>query len=118
MATVHHVEERIGEAWKQHRMNNNSAAIEMFKDILSSHPKDLDALYGLGLAQRADGDTDNSVLTFQKALNLAQEGLEAIDSTSVLDGHVSGSNNLDTDQDDRFLMLSNMIGQRLAELGQ
>lgn len=118
MATVHHVEERIGEAWKQHRMNNNSAAIEIFEDILSSHPKDLDALYGLGLAQRANGEMGSAVVAFQKALDLAQEGLDAIDSTSMLDGHVGGTNNLDTDLDDRFLMLTNMIKQRLAELGQ
>lgn len=116
MATMH-TEERIGEAWKQHRMNNNSAAIEIFEDVLNSHPKDLDAIYGLGLAQRANGNNSDAIAAFQKALELAQEGLEAVDNTSMLDGH-GGSNNLDTDQDDRFLMLTTMIKQRLTELGQ
>jgi Flp pilus assembly protein TadD len=113
MATIH-TEEQIHEAWQQHRMNNNSAAIEIFQDILKSQPKDLDALYGLGLAQRSNGDMSKAIVSFEKALGLAQDGLDAIDNTSILEG----GNNLATDQDDRFLMLITMTKQRLAELGQ
>jgi Flp pilus assembly protein TadD len=114
MAIVLDTQDQIHLAWREHRVNNNSAAIEIFQTVLKSQPKDLDALYGLGLAQRSNGDMSKAVVSFEKALGLAQDGLNAIDNTSILDG----SNNLATDQDDRFLMLATMIKQRLAELGQ
>lgn len=114
MSTMHS-EERIGEAWRQHRMNNNPAAIEIFQEILNSDPKDIDALYGLGLAQRANGENGAAIESFQQALKFAQEGLEEVVSTS--EGFGSG-NNLNTDQDDRFMMISRMLKQRLVELGQ
>ena len=112
MSTMH-TEERIGEAWNQHRTNNNPAAIEIFQEILSSQPKNIDALYGLGLAQRANGENGAAVASFQQALKFAEEGLH--ENTSMLEG---AGNNLDTDQDDRFMMLIRMTKQRLAELGQ
>lgn len=99
-------EQRIGDAWQQHRMGNNDSAIQSFRDILSSSPGDIDALYGLGLAQRANGDADGAVETFNKALTVAQEGLDLN----------SKSNDLNTMSDDRFLMLHQMISQRLEEL--
>lgn len=115
MATVH-IEERVGEAWRQHRMNDNPAAIEIFQEVLASNPKHIDALYGLGLAQRANGENGAAVESFQKALKLAEEGLKSVENASMLDGR--SGNNLETDQDDRFLMLAHMLKQRLAELGQ
>lgn len=110
-----HTEERIGEAWKQHRMGDNDSAMEIFKDILSKRPGHLDALYGLGLAQRASGNADGAVESFNKAMQLADEALSAVDKTSIVDGH-SGTNDLETYEDDRFLMLQRMISQRLEEL--
>ncbi len=110
-----HTEERIGEAWKQHRMGDNDSAMNIFKDILSKRPGHLDALYGLGLAQRANGDVDGAVESFNKAMQLAKEALSAVDKTSVVDGH-TGSNDLTSYEDDRYLMLQTMISQRLEEL--
>jgi tetratricopeptide (TPR) repeat protein len=110
-----HVEERVGEAWKQHRMGNNSAAIEIFEDILNKRPDHLDALYGLGLARRANGETAWAVEAFKKALMLANEALNAEEKKSALDGHVVG-NDLNKEDDDRYMMLTRMIKQRLAEL--
>ena len=110
-----HTEERIGEAWKQHRMGNHDSAMEIFKDILSKRPGHLDALYGLGLAQRATGDGGAAVESFNKAMQLAQEALSAVDKTSVVDGH-AGTNDLTSYDDDRYLMLQTMIKQRLEEL--
>ena len=101
-------EERVGEAWKQHRMGDNANAMNTFKDILSKHPGHLDALYGLGLAQRASGDADGAVESFNKAMQLADDALNAVDKTSIIDGH-SGRNDLETYEDDRFLMLQKMI---------
>lgn len=114
MASMH-LEERVGEAWKQHRMGNNPAAIEIFEDILKSRPDHLDALYGLGLARRANGETAWAVEAFKKALMLANEALNMEDKKSALDGHVGG-NDLTKYDDDRYMMLTRMIKQRLAEL--
>lgn len=115
MATMH-TEERIGEAWRLHRTGNNSASITLFREIIAKTPKNIDALYGLGLALRADGHIDEAIKTFKEAASLASQGLNAVDTTSQVEGH-HGSNDLNTYEDDRFLMLSKMIQQRLAELG-
>jgi len=108
-------QERIGEAWKQHRMGNNESAIDIFRDILSKHPGELDALYGLGLAQRAKGDVDGAVESFNKAMQLTKEGLNKMDSAAGF-GSEGASNDLNSDEDDRYLMLQRMISQRLEEL--
>lgn len=110
MATMQ-VEERIGEAWKQHRMGNNPAAIEIFEEILKNRPDHLDALYGLGLSRRANGETAWAVEAFKKALMLATEALNTEEKKAPMSG-----NNLETYDDDRYMMLSRMIKQRLAEL--
>jgi len=114
MATMH-TEERIGEAWRQHRMGNNDAAIDTFREVLTKHPGHLDALYGIGLALRANGKDDDARESFNKALELAKEALSAVNKTSAIEGH-SGNNDLDTYEDDRYLMLQFMISQRLEEL--
>lgn len=115
MSTMH-TEERIGEAWRLHRVGDNPAAIDIFKDILSKAPKLVDAHYGLGLALRADGKNDEAVKSFQEALTLAQGTLNAVDTAAESEGH-RGTNNLDSYEDDRYLMLVRMIEQRLSELG-
>ena len=114
MSTMH-TEERIGEAWRLHRSGNNPAAIELFEEILAKTPKHLDALYGLGLARRANNNASGAREAFQMALQLTMEALKAEDEIYAVDGH-HGSNNLDTYDDDRFMMLQRMIKQRLAEL--
>lgn len=115
MGTMHS-EERIGEAWRKHRANDHESAIQIFEDILSRTPDNLDAHYGLGLALRSVGKKEDAVDAFQKALQLAKDALKAIETTSSVDGH-RGSNDLDTYEDDRFLMLNRMLRQRLNELG-
>lgn len=109
-------EERIGEAWRLHRKGDNRGAIQLFNEILSKTPNNVDAHYGIGLAQRAEGDEEGAIASFQRALELAQAALDAVKVTSVVDGH-GGGNDLDTYEDDRYLMLSRMINQRLTELG-
>jgi tetratricopeptide (TPR) repeat protein len=99
-------EQRIANAWKQHRLGSNDDAIQAFREVLNGNPGDLDALYGLGLAQRANGNIDESIETFNKALSISQEGIDVN----------SGNNNLNTTEDDRFMMLHQMISQRLEEL--
>lgn len=115
MATMH-TEERIGEAWRLHRSGDNVGAIEIFRNILGRTPDSLDANYGLGLALRADGQEQEAIKCFQKALSLANTALDATTTTSSVDG-VHGANDLDTYADDRFLMMIRMTTQRLEELG-
>jgi tetratricopeptide (TPR) repeat protein len=114
MATMH-TEERIGEAWRLHRNGDNVSAEKIFREILDKAPKHLDALYGLGLARRAGGDASGAIEAFQSALQLAKDAFNAVDTTSVIDGN-RGNNDLNTYEDDRFLMLQRMIQQRLDEL--
>jgi tetratricopeptide (TPR) repeat protein len=111
MATMQ-VEERVGEAWKQHRMGNNPAAIEIFEEILKQRPDHIDALYGLGLSRRANGETAWAIEAFKKALMLATEALNTEEKT----GGAFKGNNLESYDTDRYMMLSRMIKQRLAEL--
>lgn len=108
-------EERIGEAWRLHRKGDNRGAIQMFNEILSKTPNNVDAHYGIGLAQRAEGDNAGAEKSFTRALELAQAALDAVKVTSVVDGH-GGGNDLDTYEDDRFMMLSRMLQQRISEL--
>jgi len=115
MSTMH-TEERIGEAWRLHRAGDNAGAIEIFDDILRKTPKNIDAHYGLGLARRADGNAESAIESFKQALELSHNALDAVETTSASEGH-HGANDLDTYEDDRYLMLIHMIGQRLAELG-
>jgi len=114
MATMH-TEERIGEAWRMHRNGDNVNAEKIFREILDKSPKHLDALYGLGLVRRAGGDTSGALEAFQSALQLAKDAFNAVDTTSVIDGN-RGGNDLNTYEDDRFLMLQRMIQQRIDEL--
>jgi len=115
MSTLHNTE-RIGEAWRLHRDGNNDQAIKIFKEIIQKAPESVDAHYGLGLAYKATNDNASAADAFQKALQLAQSAFKAVNTTSNADGH-HGSNDLDTNEDDRFMMLTRMLKQRLADVG-
>lgn len=110
-----HSEEKISEAWRLHRSGNNNSAIDMFRDILDKTPRNVDAWYGLGLARRGENDTEGAREAFQQGYDIARETLNAVDDTSAAEGH-RGSNDLASYTDDRFLMLSRMLKQRLEEL--
>ncbi len=116
MATMH-TEERIGEAWRLHRNGDNAGAEKIFREILDKAPKHLDALYGLGLARRANGNPSGAAEAFQAALQLAKDAYNAVDTQSVIDG-VNGGNDLGTYEDDRYLMLQRMIQQRITEVSE
>lgn len=116
MNTTMHTEERIAEAWKQHRTGNHAQAITLLKDIVAKNPDHVDAQYGLGLALRASGDKSAAIAAFQHTLKLARKALDAVKFESQVEGH-HGANNLGTYEDDRYMMLSRMINQRLQEMG-
>ncbi len=111
-----HSSERIGEAWRMHRDGNNDQAINIFKEIIQTAPDNVDAHYGLGLSYKAMGDMASAADEFQKALDLSEKALSAVQTTSGVEGH-HGTNDLDTSEDDRFMMLTRMLKQRLEDVG-
>ena len=111
------IDTMIGNAWRLHREGDNTAAIKEFKEILKTAPTNVDAYYGMGLALRADGQTDAAIDAFNKALETAQQAYNASRQLSQADGGHPQGNDLSSIQDDRFMMLTRMIRQRLADLG-
>jgi tetratricopeptide (TPR) repeat protein len=116
MSQWRNADPKIGEAWAMHRDGRNRDAIARFEEALMVVPHSADAHYGLGLALRAEGDTDRAIEMFKKSYEIAQRKLESIRSLDDVDDNIA--NNLDTTEDDRYMMLSRMIHQRLAELGE
>lgn len=100
---------QIGDAWSLHRAGNNSEAIRAFQDALKMAADDVDIYYGLGLAQRANKQYDQALESFQTALNLAKQKLDQLRAESHQE------NQLSTTNDDRYMMLTRMIGQRIEE---
>ena len=107
------IESLVSNAWRLHRDGNNAQAINEFKAILDETPGSIDAFYGLGLAQRAEGESDAAIESFQKAFVLAKEAHEA--AFSKAEGQPEHL--METSEDARFMMLQRMISQRLDELG-
>lgn len=103
------LEQRIGEAWSYHRQGDQKAAIDIFKDVIQKNPKDVDANYGLGLAYRANQQNDEAVKAFQVSYDEASRRLKELRGDEQ-------TNNLDTYEDDRYMMLLRMLTQRLTEL--
>ena len=114
MSTLHS-SERIGEAWRLHREGDNHSAIDIFQDIIRTAPENVDAYYGLGLAHKAAGDRAASAEAFQTALAYAEQAYAAIQQASHAEGH-HGATDLDTNADDRFMMLTRMLKQRLEDV--
>lgn len=106
-----HRDAQIGDAWGKLRDGQFDTAISGFEKVLQTAPNNVDAYYGLGLALREKKQDADAVEAFQKAKEHAANLLEAIRS------QVGTENSLETTEDDRYMMLSRMIRQRLAELG-
>src|SRR5262245_52946250 len=114
MSNQNSTAERVGQAWNHHREGRNDASIAEFEAILKQNPSDIDATYGLGLAQRAAGRNQEAVESFQRALQLVEQAKTAYQSSRTASQTES---NVKTPEDDRFQMLSRMVQQRLTELG-
>lgn len=106
---------QIGKAWGYHHQGRNNDAIREFETILASAPGDVDALYGLGLAQKADGQNEAAIKSFRKALGLAKELVTAAPPVAETRGQVEDTL-VARGVNDRYMMLVRMIKQRLAEL--
>ncbi|MCS6834497.1 MAG: tetratricopeptide repeat protein [Anaerolineae bacterium] len=121
------LEQKIGDAWQAHRAGNQAQSVELFEQVLNDLEQltdadlkiskirlEADAHYGLGLALRARGNRDAAIRSFQAAHQLCQERYQKLASHPDSQTY---SNNLGTMEDDRYMMLLVMIGQRLRELG-
>lgn len=118
---------RIGEAWRLHRAADHQRAIAEFERILQElgsgagkavsdnlNLLSIDAHYGLGLSQRAQGDTARAGETFQKAYALCSSAYAQIQKRNQAQ---QLENDLGSSDDDRLLMLRTMLAQRLKEVG-
>lgn len=102
------MEAQIGKAWGLHREGRNTEAIREFQQVLTAAPESVDAHYGLGLALRANGQYDAAEETFRQALALTQNRQGTLRKGEKQENEYS--------DEDRFMMLSRMISQRLDEL--
>jgi len=105
------VDERVRAAWQQQREGRNEAALDAFAQIVRDHPEDIDARYGLGLSQRSVGQDAEAVRSFRSALQLVEDGQRAEGKKHGS----SGQERVRSPEDDRLMMLSRMLGQRIAE---
>ena len=108
--------EKIGQAWRLHRDGDDRGAIEMFNSIVEANPANVDAHYGLGLAYKALGDNSAAAAAFRKALDNTEQALAAVQTASHVEGQL-GDNDLDSNVDDRYMMLTRMLNQRLEDVG-
>ncbi len=98
MAKNQEYAEQLGRAWALHRQGQNDSAIHEFSGLLQTSANNIDALYGLALAQRSSGQTEAAQTTFERCLAQINEALTT---------HPN---------EDRYEMLEKMTRQRLDEL--
>ncbi len=60
----------LGQAWRSYVSGRAEVALNEFQKIAATSPEDLDALYGLGLAQKGAGKKAEAEATFQKLAEL------------------------------------------------
>lgn len=113
MASQSNVSELVSRAWDLLREGKASAAVIEFQKIVQQHPKDIDAAYGLGLAQKVAGQVEDAVRAFTNAQELINDNKQIYESSRVQNPE---QDNIKTPEDDRFQMLNRMVKQRLDEL--
>ncbi|MCY3866633.1 MAG: tetratricopeptide repeat protein [Chloroflexi bacterium] len=108
--------EKIGTAWRRHRDGDNRGAISLFEEVLAASPDNVDAHYGIGLAHKASGDQAAAAASFQRALSITETALSAVQTASQAEGQ-HGANDLESNIDDRYMMLTRMLKQRIDDVG-
>lgn len=98
------IDKKIGLAWKSHRQGMQDQAILEFREILHQDPNHLDALYGLGLAQKASGKKDDAQETFEKLRQLLDDIMEEQEELPI------------DQREERYVMISNMVRQQIDTL--
>lgn len=110
---------QIGRAWRYQREGNADTAIKEFEKILRQDPDNIDANYGMGLAQRTAGQTQAAVEYFQRALEIVNENDSAGRNAREIAANDFQTERIkpNTAEDDRYMMLTRMLKQRLSEIG-
>ena len=98
MAKNQEYAQQLGSAWALHRKGQNDDAIREFNSLLQLSANNMDALYGLALAQRSSGKIEAAQDSFAKCV-------AAVDA--ALAEHPT---------EDRYQMLQRMANQRLDEV--
>jgi tetratricopeptide (TPR) repeat protein len=101
------VSQQVARAWRFYREGKADTAITEFERILQKNSDEIDANYGIGLAQNAAGRKADAIRHFQKAQQLVDVAIEK---------QPKREGNIPSPADDRLMMLQRMIGQRLSEL--
>lgn len=104
-------EQKVTEAWNHLREGRADQALSAFETTVRSFPEDVDAYYGLGITQQQLKHRDDATETFNKTLELI-----TIQQKDVVVSEDQGSDYVRTPEEDRFLMLTRMVKQRLQEL--
>lgn len=107
--TKEELSKMVGDGWEAMRKGDPRGALDVFRRVLNDDNENIDAHYGLGLAQRANGDKGNAKTSFETAKRIAERELAAIRKGST-------ENDLSTTRDDRYMMLIRMLEQRISEV--
>ncbi|MBI5669175.1 MAG: hypothetical protein HZC41_14315 [Chloroflexi bacterium] len=102
---------QIGQAWRYQRDGKADAAIAEYERILRMDADNIDANYGMALAQRTAGKYEAAIKYFERTQALV-EAANAVRKQARGDTLYLAN----TPEDDRYMMLSRMIKQRLAEI--
>ncbi|MBI1279480.1 MAG: hypothetical protein GC179_15225 [Anaerolineaceae bacterium] len=103
----------ISHAWRHQREHQAATAVPEFEKILKQDENNLDALYGMGLALRDSGNKEGAIQNFQRCLELVTAAAAARRPAKTGEDEHRTAN---TPEDDRFMMLTRMLQQRLDEL--
>lgn len=104
------VDDQVRRAWQHQRVGKSDDAVDAFAQIVRDHPQDIDARYGLGLAQKSAGMPGEAVLSFRGALQLV------VDGQRVEDEKHDDADRIKSPEDDRLTMLARMLNQRIGEI--
>ena len=114
MAEQDTIRDLVSKAWNYQREGKADTAAAEFEKIVQKYPQDIDANYGLGLALKSAGQVDKAMEAFKTALELVAESKKTYDATK--EQQSPEQETIKTPEDDRFMMLSRMVSQRLSEL--
>jgi tetratricopeptide (TPR) repeat protein len=110
MASQNNVSELVTQAWNHQREGRAAAAVSEFEKLVKQHPQDVDVNYGLGLSQKAAGQTAAAISTFRHTLEIIGDSMKIENANRSVE-----LENVKTPEDDRLMMLQRMVKQRLAE---
>jgi tetratricopeptide (TPR) repeat protein len=99
----------ISAGWTAHRSGQHDEALTQFESALSLDNENIDAYYGIGLAERARGRLAEAAAAFEKSLQLTRDKLAMAQPETGLSA-------VDVPDVDRYMMLIRMIGQRIEEV--